>query len=412
MTPARLIRCALCVAGATALMLSPATEAQVVPTQKQVAPPAAPPAGTVPPASQPATLPATRPGLDAVRLDPRSGDRPRWNQVVSFSVVDGRVSYACDLTVSQTRWLTDDEVEVIGMPGLTTVNIKPRRFYVANSQTGADGQPVVATVTNTRQDGLVLEVVWGEDGRSGLTFQQPGTEYRSYRASGCRLSAYGPGMPNSQVTVEAADFVALRKEFPLETNRFLRPLLHRLGSDLLDVSPAAARQVLFPADDPPAAGDKPTTPNGRPAEAVEAEVRTLLAQLDVPDWARRDAALAGLRRLGPQGAAVLSRMDRGRMSSQQQIGAAVVIRYANPLSADEARKLRDDLHFLADCLYCPEPDVRRAAVDRLATVSKADAAKFQRVAAADPAKDFSAALAAIEDLRQQLAPPPPPAKQP
>jgi hypothetical protein len=395
-------------AGMTGFLSSP-TWGQVVELpgpQARPASPPPPPIEVLP--AKPADAPAPNPPAPAAppqqALQPlvpalAPADRPRWSEVLSFNISEDRLVYQCDLTVDQVRWLADNEVEIEGMPGLTSVSIRPRNFRVQNfTRTGND--LVTMTVSSSRQ-GLVIDYERESGERlSGVSFSGPTTDPSRYsssiRSNSCTLTAYGREVPGERVSVEANDFTTLRKEYPHEVNRHLRPLLRRLGSDVLDVQPAAARQVL--AEE---AGPAPVAPAD-----FEQQVQTLLGKLNSPRWSDRESAARELKGLGPRAAALLAKIDPKDLSAQQRVSVGVIVSDAKPLPDDEARKLRNDVHFLVDCLYLPESDVRESAIRRLQAVTRVDVAKFARVSAANLRADPDAAGEAIEALREQLVPPP------
>jgi hypothetical protein len=108
--------------------------------------------------------------------------------------------------------------------------------------------------------------------------------------------------------------------------------------------------------------------------------------------------------MGPPAVAVLTTLDREKLTAQQELVVDLLIGAGNPLPPEKARKLRSDVHFLIDCLYVPYIEVRAAAAERLSSMVKVPAARFEEAMAIDPAKDPDRLGAAVEKLRDQLAP--------
>lgn len=389
----RTIRC-----GAAAAMLPLATLAQVAP----------------PPNPGPAQLNPVQPAPAADQLP-----KLKWVEICGLGFIDNRLVLRCTLSLETLRKLTSDEREVDGIPGIVTCDISFRKYRVENTRRRGNEEIVYRVGASRIQ--LSLEVHHEVGGKeSGVQFTQGSyeTSRRSVRGSDCRLTAFGPNVPGESISVEASDLTTLKRNYPHEVNRYLRPLLRDLGWDLFQVDAAVARQVLFSLEeeseaDPatrPTTGPATTSPATRSAavkvdpKLVE-EVRQLLAEADSKEFARREAAMQKLARLGPPAVAAFDQIDREHLSSQQNLTMDLLESLVAPVSAEEARRLRGDLHFLTDCLYHPDADIRTAAADRIVRLGKAKADRLQQVVAVDPVKDPDGAVAAIEKLREEIVPP-------
>lgn len=374
------------------------------------------------PASVPAGVVAAARPVPAARAGGRRP--PRWVDVCQLSVVDGRLSLRSDLTLEMIRGLEPD-MRLADMPGDTTVVVRSRRFAVQNVR--ATGDEVVSIGIESGRGELRVEMsATTADGRGrGVVFTQSNTDFgrRLGRGGDTRLATFGHAGATA-VVADANDLAGLRRDAPHAVNRHLRPLLRRFGPDPFQVDPAAARQVLLGGDGEgggrdgggetttrPAAADRAATEGrraGGPGDgAVTDTVRRLVAELDAPAYARRSAAADRLARLGPPGLAAVGRLDRSRLSPQQNLALDLLLAASRPLSDDEARRLRADPHFLLDCLYAPDDDIRSAAADRLGRLTRAGAERFAEPLALHPTADADKLGEAIERLRDELAPPTP-----
>jgi len=170
------------------------------------------------------------------------------------------------------------------------------------------------------------------------------------------LQAFGSGSeadPDSQsVTLAEKDFATLRERHPVETEKWLRPVLHRLQQDLVFATDSnAAWQAL--ADEWPA--------NDR----VKARVDQLVPDLNSTRWKTRSAAVNNLAKLGRDGATVVLRMNRTGLSLEQNSQLDQLLSRFRPLAGDDVKALATDPDFLLDCEYSDDLTVRRLALARL-----------------------------------------------
>ena len=116
----------------------------------------------------------------------------------------------------------------------------------------------------------------------------------------------------------------------------------------------------------------------------------------------REAAMATLRALGPDGALVLYHIDRAGLSLEQVGRVDALIAIHSFLSRDQAARIASDPEFLLDCLYSDELAVREVAVKRLDKLAGKELG-------IDPAAPKEARSAKIEAARRELTPKPKPA---
>ena len=192
--------------------------------------------------------------------------------------------------------------------------------------------------------------------------------------------------------LEASDLRALVRDHPGEAEKYVRPLLRDLGQKSLLEPEARTAWQVFPD-------------RWRPDPEAARKVRELLPGLGGADFHSREAAEAGLRRLGDAGTAVLLHTDRAGLSPEQNLGIDRLLADLHPLSAAEAAGLRDDTEFLLDCLTIDDAKLRAAALDRLRELSGKDLSF-------DPDAPDADRDAALSVLRRQFARPAGPATQP
>jgi len=187
-----------------------------------------------------------------------------------------------------------------------------------------------------------------------------------------------------QLNFEASDFSGFVRQYPQETERYVRPLLRQLAQEsVFAPEPMVAWQVFSDL--------------WQPDPALARRIADLLPRLNSDDYRVRLATQVQLQRLGREGAAVLVRLDRSKLTPEQNVRIDRALIPFEQLSNKEAARLRVDAGFLLDCLYSDNMAIRQAAVDRLRTLDRPD---LQFDVNADP----ESRARAIGSLRQQLIP--------
>lgn len=182
------------------------------------------------------------------------------------------------------------------------------------------------------------------------------------------------------------DFSTLCRMHPVEVERYLRPILHKIGQDVVfapDVN--MAWQVL--------AAEWPL--DGRIDQAVRQE----LPALDDPNSHVRNQATNRLVSLGRDGASAIIRLDRHALSLEQNVRLDDVISHFRQMSPSAARRLENNPEFLLDCGYSEDATVRRLAVARLSHV-------LGHPVPLDPDAPETARVEAVDRFRHQLHPTP------
>lgn len=377
--------------------------------------PATAPATAPAPASLPAAPAphaATKPA-DADAASPRDIDLPgpiNWANVCRIGVASGRLIVHTDLTPDDLDRLGPDlsDLQIDGIRGTCTVSLTRQRFLVRNTLAEGDRRTTVLVYVTSSQTSIESVLSGAKSGGVMLYQAGWGNRRRDLPPRWVRLTAYGDEVVEGHLTLTAPDWETLRLTQPHAVNRYVRPILRQLGRDidLLGPQPAAARQVL---QVPPARSTSRSTtlPSNNAATApastpdLTAEVKRAVAELDGERYARRDAAAARLAAMGPAAMTSLHQLDRAPLSAQQNLAIDRLLaperaRYA-PLPPEQARHLRTDQHFLFDCLYCDEADLRAAAADLLSRVAGRPFPKDSPVL--DPKSDWNGRAEAIEKLR-------------
>jgi hypothetical protein len=162
------------------------------------------------------------------------------------------------------------------------------------------------------------------------------------------------------LTRSAASFVDLRRTYPTDVNRLIRPLARDLGVEdrMFAVDPLSAWQVL--------GADAPSDTK------TEDSVKKVLTDLDAQDFKQRLAAQRRLEEMGEPAALALYRLDRSKLSPEAAGAIESFLAGYHPLTDAEAAKLGHDPDFLLDVLFCDDPELRRLAAGRLEKDHHAD----------------------------------------
>jgi hypothetical protein len=188
-----------------------------------------------------------------------------------------------------------------------------------------------------------------------------------------------------KVELTAPDLKTLQREHPAEVNAYLRPVLRELGAEsILDVDPTMAWQV-FSAE-------------AKPDPTIAAKVNEILPKLDAPNFADREAAAADLTKLGPAAAVALLKLDRSKLSPEQNQRLEEVLAPYQQLTPLQAEKLGQDPGFLLSAMDSDDPDLRRVALARLDK-------KLGRQVTINLNAPPDERRAAVDALRKQLLPP-------
>jgi hypothetical protein len=210
---------------------------------------------------------------------------------------------------------------------------------------------------------------------------------------GIRYSWWVPGRQEStelEQTGRVARLSELRQTHPAFVQEVLSPALRRLGvRAFLRRHPVAEVYGVFPAI--------------RPDDRVARQVDDLLPRMAAARASQREAASAELDALGRPAILAVLRLDRGRLSPEQNTRLETFLdrmgERGPPTWAVTPRDPLRDVEFLLDCLDDDDPAVRAAAKAAL------EAALGRRVDF-DPALTGDARAAAVGRLCDQFLVPP------
>jgi hypothetical protein len=262
-----------------------------------------------------------------------------------------------------------------------TVQVTPM-----NTQVSQD----IETPTGIRQVSLVQNF-------PGLGDSEPPVRLRiSIQDKGAGDAAAGPTTQSAQSTdaatgdkplnieCTAPDFVTLRRKYPTEMAKYVEPIFRELQADAAVFGPD--RKLAFQVFSPEAKMDPD----------VSARVKQIVARLDADDFHEREAAAAELQQLDDRAVTSLARLDRSGLSPEQNSRIDSFLSSYKPVSEDDARRLRDDVNFLVDCLYDSDDFVVHSALNRLRQLTGRDI-HFE------PTLRDDARRAAVNRLRETLA---------
>ena len=135
------------------------------------------------------------------------------------------------------------------------------------------------------------------------------------------------GQNEANIKLSAATFVALCRNNPTETQKYLRPICHDLGQEaaVFAPDPKAVWQAL--AED------------WNPDAAIIGRVKEAIAKLEAEDFQARQSAGQSLRQMGEPAALMLMRMDRSQLSAAQNSEIDTFLAPYLPLSPAEVLRL-------------------------------------------------------------------------
>lgn len=359
---------------------------------------------TAPAAAQ--TLPTTNPQtLRKLRIDElelEAADLPKYpttspSDVVKFDLDNSRLVMSAPLAGK------DAKARIVcsalsGMVTLTTFPVNdPRRagqnfVLVREDLTHPDEGDISVVISQAAGRVLVSRDVESDTFLSSIELIQdpPGLPPSVPPTDPIRLFVNVEDLAQHQtlfkVQVTGKDFVDLRKHHPLMVDQYLRPIFRELHQEavVFGIPPEVAWQILgFPGD---------------PSDAqLDARVKSIVANLGADDFRQRQAAAAELKGIGKSAAAELMRMDRSKLSAEQNAAIDSFLADASPLGADEAKKLAGDRSILLDILFSDDRALRHKALERL---SEIEGRKIELEGEFDP----TVRAEAVNKLRDQLIP--------
>jgi hypothetical protein len=183
----------------------------------------------------------------------------------------------------------------------------------------------------------------------------------------------------------AASLYDLRRKYPDEYERFLRPMMRGFKEESVGfgVDSRTAWQVL--------------SDTWKPSTDLPAKVEAIIVRLNADDYSARAAAQKDLEQLGEPAALYLMATPHTDLTPEQAARLAGFIAPYHPLDDAQIARFRKDENFLLDCLFNDDPAVREAALGRLRQMTG------QNVPL-DPDQSPQERIESIRRLRDQLVP--------
>jgi hypothetical protein len=322
-------------------------------------------------------------------------------QAVRFSLRGSDLAISTDLKIPADKRV---DLKLTGFDGAAQVE-RGRRFVLTYTDLdedagrseqviiSADGSRVRVT-RMTRSGDTWSSVTLDQDG-SGIRRRGRSLEARSEPVS-LRVRSNqrfgGPPILNAQSDIRAASFEELLRNYPGVCARYLLPLFRKFNQDvaIFRVDAHLAWQ-LFP-------------------EAFTADAATtskelaLVERLDADDFRERDLATTELDVIGGAAVVVLNDVDRTPLSPEQRTRIDSILARFSQLDTEQLAKLLNDSEFLLRCFVHGETEaIRAAAVHVMGQKFGAD-----KVAALQAGATLAARLAAADEVRNHLPPPPSP----
>jgi hypothetical protein len=249
----------------------------------------------------------------------------------------------------------------------TQILTGPRYVQIARGVENPDQSLNISLIQN-----LQMRQLMGMQGRDAVRLYVQGVDSRS-------------GQSTVDLKLSAENMAEMLRAHPREMAQYIQPILRDLHQEasIFAVEPAVAWQVF--------------APQLKPDPEIAAQVTQLLPDLGAPVASRRAAASESLHQLGAPGALQMMRLDRAKLSPEQNTRLDALLDAYRTLTPAEAAELRDSPDFLLNCLNSDQRDIRAAALEHL----KKKFPTLQFNLNADPA----ARQSAVAELRQKFLTP-------
>lgn len=282
-------------------------------------------------------------------------------------------------------------VEVEGFEGFCTLMVQPigkGSFYFTLSHVGYPNLEGVSNFSINMQPGYLQmsRNLNSMNKNYSVSLVQSQGRAMYGQADGVQLNVYASdntGRNATNANLAEPDFATLRRKHPREVDQHLRPMMRELKLEsLFSVDPMTAWQVF--ADE------------WKGNDAVAAQIKALLPDLELDSYPKREAARQAIQKLGPDAALVIYRMDRKGLTPEQNSQLDAVLSAHSFLSRPEAHRLLTDTDFLLDCMYSDQADIRALAAKHLGQT-------LNREVVFDPKDDYDARVNRVEVLRNEIA---------
>jgi hypothetical protein len=283
------------------------------------------------------------------------------------------------------------EVPIEGLHGTNTIRVEredgveePDLFYLVNNDTEQPDASLVQTqISLTGGQLLIHQHVQTRDGWKVISFSQGGdSNNETANPYAVTLTVTRGNAPDRRVQCAAPDWVTFRRCFAREVNLYLRPLLRTMRQEnIFAIDSVVAWQVFrdqWAADD-----------------SVGRRINALLPAFDADNFKVRNLAWNALCKEGIAGALYLNDYDTSKLSPEAETRVNAFLSRFPLLDADEVEASRADPHFLLDCLYGSDEEIRTIALRRLDDLFHQDLTYPQR--------GQEAQLATIDKWRSRIS---------
>ena len=279
--------------------------------------------------------------------------------------------------------------EVEGFEGFCTLMVQPinnGQYYFTFSNMSYPGMEGIQNFSVSMQPGyLQISKNYNSQSRNyQINLVQTQNRAMFGQPDGIQLNVYGgdnAGRINVSINLSEPDFATLRRKHPREVDQHLPRSRELKLENLFAVDEEMAWQVF--------------SEEWKGDEAIAAKLKALLPGLEGDVYAERETARQAIRKLGPDAALVIYRMDRSSLTPEQNCQLDLVLS-AYSFMSPEAQRLTTDVDFLLDCLYSDNPEVRTIAARHLRQ-------RVHREVNVDPKDDYDARVAHVEALRARIA---------
>lgn len=200
-----------------------------------------------------------------------------------------------------------------------------------------------------------------------------------------RVQTLQDNQPSENTVVSAPTLSTLRRQYPYEFEKYLRPLFHEFRQDdsVFAVEDRVGWQIMSAEWHAPA--------------DMQSRIDPLLAELNSSSYSQRQAGQQALEKMGEPAALYLRSADRSKWSAEQKSRVNKLLSDFFPLGEEQAAQLGRDVNFLLDCLASDDPALRAATIEHLQRLT---GTKIQVDLDEPPLQRLSA----ITRLRHQLLP--------
>jgi hypothetical protein len=318
----------------------------------------------------------------------------RISEVWTAHVENGRIALEAQLQTDEREM----RIEAPGIDGFIRLRQPPPPnpihafMFLVEDLTEPQTRHVITTISNAGRI-LISRDMESDEVESSVQFLQDpaGEELGPVDQPPVRLFVNVDYADEARKPVKiqagANDFVQLRRQNQPVVDEYLRPIFRDYDQEaaVFGIPSNVAWQVLGAAST--AGGDEQTM----------TRLKEILTRLDADDFRQRQQAAAELKAMGKAASLALEKMDRSKLTLQQNSAVDAFLADAAPLETQDSSGLANDKSFLLDVLFADDAELRKLALKRLSEISG-------KPVSLDPNLSPAARADAIVKLRAQLIP--------